>query len=605
MTHRVLAAVALSALALAAGGPAFAACQFQKIADVPVTMEGTRPTIMAQLNGKDAKLLVDTGATFGVVTEETAAKYGMKRSIAPFGATVQSVGGVKRELRAVAADTLTFASVGFRNTDFMLVGRVGGDGIVGNIGENLMGPFDVEYDFANGAIRYFKATGCNNANNLAYWTAGMTVSKLDIIDPTGILLKVITNARVDGHLIRVTFDSGASLSVLSKPAAARAGIQINSEGVVSGGIGYGLNGQGLDSFLAPFASFKIGEEEIKNTHLRVARIDLPTSDMLLGADFFLSHRILISNSQKKVYFTYNGGPVFQLDRPGQQQAQAAPIAKPPAETSPGAAAAPSDSARSAAEFARRAAASAARRDFEAAIADYTHAIELEPENARHYRARAQARLGARQPVLAMSDLDAALKREPNDVDSLMRRGELYLAARAPDRAKADFEAATKLSPDNSELPAQIGLAYGRAGLFEPAINQLDIWIAAHPRSEDLPRVQSARCWARAAWGKELDVALGDCDAALRKARTSEVMSNRGLVLLRMGKLDDAIVQYTAAIAQQPKLAPALYGRGLAELKKGDKVKGEADIAAANAVAPGLAAQYKRFGLAPEGEAAKS
>ena len=36
--------------------------------------------------------------------------------------------------------------------------------------------------------------------------------------------------------------------------------------------------------------------------------------MLLGADFFLSHRILVSNSQHKLYFTYNGGPVFQLDR---------------------------------------------------------------------------------------------------------------------------------------------------------------------------------------------------------------------------------------------------------------------------------------------------
>jgi hypothetical protein len=37
--------------------------------------------------------------------------------------------------------------------------------------------------------------------------------------------------------------------------------------------------------------------------------------MLLGADFFLSHRILISDSQKKVYFTYNGGPVFNVGKP--------------------------------------------------------------------------------------------------------------------------------------------------------------------------------------------------------------------------------------------------------------------------------------------------
>ena len=34
--------------------------------------------------------------------------------------------------------------------------------------------------------------------------------------------------------------------------------------------------------------------------------------MLIGADFFLSHRVYVANSQRKLYFTYNGGPVFNL-----------------------------------------------------------------------------------------------------------------------------------------------------------------------------------------------------------------------------------------------------------------------------------------------------
>ncbi|HEX2818460.1 MAG TPA: aspartyl protease family protein [Phenylobacterium sp.] len=604
MTPRVLAsAAALSVLAFARAGPASAACQFQKIAEVPVTMEGLRPTIMAKINGQDAKFLVDTGAFFGGVTADTAAKYGMKRSIAPFGMMVQGVGGVKRDVQAVAAQSFTFAGVGFHDTDFLLLGRIGGGGVAGNIGENLMGPFDVEYDFANGLIRYFKATGCAYDSNLAYWSAGLAVSRVSIIDPSSILLKVITNAKVDGHTIRVTFDSGSSLSVMSRPAASRAGIQVNSEGVVNGGISYGIYGKGLDSFLAPFGSFKIGDEEIKNTRLRVADIDLPASDMLLGADFFLSHRILISNSQKKVYFTYNGGPVFRLDQ--QQPARAVAAAAPTSPAESAEAATPGDGPKTAAEFARRASASAARRDFQPAIADYTRAIELEPDNARHYRDRALARLSARQPVLAMADLDAALKREPNDVETLMRRGELFLATRAPEKAREDFEAATRLAPDNSELPERIGTAFGRAGQFEPAIQQLNLWITAHPKSEDLPRVLSSRCFARAAWGKELDAALADCDAALRKNKVSEVMGNRGLVLLRMGKLDEAIAQYNAAVGLQPRYAPALYGRGLAELKKGDKAKGEADIAAAKAIAPGLAQQYQRYGLAPDAAPAAS
>ncbi len=34
--------------------------------------------------------------------------------------------------------------------------------------------------------------------------------------------------------------------------------------------------------------------------------------MILGGDFFVSHHVYVSNSQHKLYFTYNGGPVFDL-----------------------------------------------------------------------------------------------------------------------------------------------------------------------------------------------------------------------------------------------------------------------------------------------------
>ena len=153
----------------------------------------------------------------------------------------------------------------------------------------------------------------------------MAVSRLDLIEPTKIISQIVANAKIDGHTIRVDFDSGAGLSILQPSASARAGVTMNSVGTVNGGVTYGIYGKGMETFLAPFASFAIGNEEIKNTQLRVADIDLGGADMLLGPDFFLSHRILVSNSQKRVYFTYNGGPVFRLDRQGgQQTAQAGP-----------------------------------------------------------------------------------------------------------------------------------------------------------------------------------------------------------------------------------------------------------------------------------------
>jgi tetratricopeptide (TPR) repeat protein len=545
--------------------------------------------------------MIDTGAFFGGVTPETVERYGMKHTAAPFGMRVKGVGGASRDIEAAKVDNFTFAGVGFKGTEFMVMSRIGGGSIAGAIGENLLGPFDVEYDFANGIIRYFRAEGCGYGANLAYWSQGMALSRLDLIDPTQIITQIVANAKVDGHTIRVDFDSGAGLSVMSRAAAARAGVTINSAGVINGGVTYGIYGRGMETFLAPFASFAIGNEEIKNTQLRVADIDLGQADMLLGPDFFLSHRILVSNSQKRVYFTYNGGPVFKLDRQGQQTAQAGPPpARPdgavPTATAPPPAGGPEP--KTASEFARRAAAEASRREIQPAIADYGKAIELEPDNGAYYRARGMVRLNARQPVLAMADLDQALSRKPDDPEALMRRGELYLTTRDPVRAKADFDAAMKLDPANTGLIAQAGQAYARAGLYEPAVQELSAWIATHPRDEDLPQALAARCFARATWGKELPTALADCDAAMRRDKTSAVMETRGLVLLRMDRLDEAIAQYTAAIKAQPRAAPALYGRGIAELKKGQKTEGDADITAATAIAPGLPAQYKRFGVEP-------
>ena len=45
---------------------------------------------------------------------------------------------------------------------------------------------------------------------------------------------------------------------------------------------------------------------------------------------------------------------------------------------------------------------------------------------------------------------------------------------------------------------------------------------------------------------------------------------------------------------RPKLASALYGRGLAKLKKGDKVGSDANISAAKTIEAKIGDDFKRF-----------
>jgi tetratricopeptide (TPR) repeat protein len=66
----------------------------------------------------------------------------------------------------------------------------------------------------------------------------------------------------------------------------------------------------------------------------------------------------------------------------------------------------------------------------------------------------------------------------------------------------------------------------------------------------------------------------------------------------LGDYDKAISDYDAALKAEPNKAWTYYGRGLAKLKKNQRAQGEADIAEAVKIAPRVADEYQRLGLAP-------
>ena len=66
--------------------------------------------------------------------------------------------------------------------------------------------------------------------------------------------------------------------------------------------------------------------------------------------------------------------------------------------------------------------------------------------------------------------------------------------------------------------------------------------------------------------------------------------------MKMGQFDTAIDDYNSALRFEPKLASALYGRGLARLKKGDKVGSDADISAAKSIQAKIGDDFTRYGV---------
>jgi predicted aspartyl protease/tetratricopeptide (TPR) repeat protein len=571
----------LAAVALLTAAPAAAAkCQLSRILELPVRMEGLRPMIDVTINGKAARFLVDSGAFYSLMTPAAAERLDLK--VSPLtGVRLQGVGGTER-IGVTKVKAMMLGKAPIANIEFAVGGRnLGGDGSDGVIGQNILGATDVEYDLANGALRLFTAKDCKDMG-LAYWSKPGEASVMKIEFATAQQPHIVGKAQVNGKPISVMFDTGASTSVLTLDAAERVGAGIGTPGVTAGGVVQGFGRGYVESWIVPVSSFAIAQEEIRNTRLRVSRMEL-SEDMLLGADFFLSHRVYIARSQNLVYFTYNGGPVFRLDRNPSRVADAED-----AEAAP--------ELKDASALSRRAAASMTRRDYRSAVADLTAAIALEPQAAGHYRDRGSAHIGAGDPAKALADFDKAIALDPADSRALTLRGQGYLASKDMARARADFTAAAKAASNDARVRLTIATLYSQAGYPSEAVAELDDWIGKNPKHPSMPQALNARCWTRAVAGRELDLALADCEAALRYGRNSNVLDSRGLVRLRRGELKAAIADYDAVLKLQPKAPWSLYGRGLAKVLSGDRAGGEADMKAGLALDSTLAEQVERYGL---------
>jgi Flp pilus assembly protein TadD len=90
--------------------------------------------------------------------------------------------------------------------------------------------------------------------------------------------------------------------------------------------------------------------------------------------------------------------------------------------------------------------------------------------------------------------------------------------------------------------------------------------------------------------------LADCNEAIKlKAGNGNAFDNRGLAYLKLGQLEQAIVDFDSALKFNPKVPGSLFGRGMAKLARGDSA-GAADIEAAKSLKPNIAEIFAKSGV---------
>jgi predicted aspartyl protease len=329
MLRSLVALRASMVLGLAAANlPAQAAsdCKLSQVADWPVLSTRGVPVVEGFVNGQKVGVLLDTGGATMMFRSATS-RLGLTRQQAR-GYRVFGIGG-ESYVESTKIDEFKMGSLARKNWEVMVAGdRDLGRAVDLILGEDVFTKVDIEFDLPHKRVRLFQPKECEGLV-LAYW-APQDARQVDLEPGPWIIIPV----KINGQTMQALLDSGADVSVLDKLAAARLGLTQDSPGVTLSGTHGGIGAKSVDDWIAPLQSFVIGDEAISDTTIRFANLwkdathtfggsQVPRKfetmqAMLLGADFLRSHRVLVANSQRKMYFTYEGGPVFQ------PKAQAAP-----------------------------------------------------------------------------------------------------------------------------------------------------------------------------------------------------------------------------------------------------------------------------------------
>jgi predicted aspartyl protease len=323
-----LAGAASVSASAANANSADAGCRLVRVLDLPIDADSPQPLIPVRVNGSDLHFLVDSGAIDSMIRPAAVTELKLQ-TYYPANAGVRVKGVASSSVLQIArVRELKVAGIQIKDGELSVFNENGaGDGV---LGQNVLQHFAVEYDLAHGHMRLFTSSGCESAK-FAYWLtpdqqySSMRIGLVDTQNPY-----TMGDAYVNGHRIRVGFNSGLSRSILTKDAAARVGVKLDSDGVVEAGYTAGLGGGSVKTYVGRFASFKIGDNErIDNIRIPIADVKLRFADMLVGADFFMSHRIIVGNKEERLLMSYNGGPVFDLSK---QDATRSP--QPPAQNLP-------------------------------------------------------------------------------------------------------------------------------------------------------------------------------------------------------------------------------------------------------------------------------
>jgi tetratricopeptide (TPR) repeat protein len=212
----------------------------------------------------------------------------------------------------------------------------------------------------------------------------------------------------------------------------------------------------------------------------------------------------------------------------------------------------------------RACAYHAKRDFDAAIADYSKALNCKhiDDRALIYYNRAAAYQGKRafdEVIIDMADAVRLGLDRDDAITALMVRGDLLMAKGDLQRAESNFTKLLEIAPEQSEwVNGRLGFIKLEASAYEDAVHYFTEIIVANPANA---YAYANRSYAYIKLHK-LEQALVDIEEALRLTPDEPyAYNNRGVIRFQTGDNQGAEADYRRTLEIDPDFPNSYVGLG--------------------------------------------
>ncbi|MCJ0871392.1 tetratricopeptide repeat protein [Streptomyces sp. AP-93] len=193
-----------------------------------------------------------------------------------------------------------------------------------------------------------------------------------------------------------------------------------------------------------------------------------------------------------------------------------------------------------------------------ALADYTHALALNPQAERTYFGRAWTHALTRSDDEAIADYTRVIELDPGQFSSLVGRALSYRSSGRYEEALADLDRAMAIVPDDQWAITSRGVTYHGMARYEEALADFTRALAVQPANGAQTLVNRAHTFEVLGRYEE---ALDDFRRAIELSPDYDwAFTSRAFTLRNLGRNEEALADFTRAAELSPGYAPAVVGR---------------------------------------------